>query len=209
MRYVDLQHFNASKGMSRIDERCMNPYDSRKAISVFLFKKCRPEPVDLAFVFCSPTISSIQPAIALYKSGLTPKLLISGAGTAVNGSLEWSLYCDHALNAGVAKSAILLEKAARNTAENATFGAAVIEKELGWAKVSSLAVCAKPFHMRRAIMTLRKHVPPNVRLVAQPPDDPGDLSEDNWWQTAQGRQRIFAELGKISEYALKGDLGDV
>lgn len=187
----------------------MDPYDSRAAISAFLFKKCRPEPVDLAFVLCSPSISSLQPAIALYKSGLAPKLLISGSGTAVNGSVEWAYYRDHALASGVPDSALLLEKAARNTAENAAFGAALIEKELGWAQVRRLAVCAKPFHMRRAIMTLRRHVPADVRLVAQPPDDPGDLSADSWWQTAQGRQRIFAELGKISEYALKGDLGDV
>jgi uncharacterized SAM-binding protein YcdF (DUF218 family) len=187
----------------------MDHYDSRTAISAFLFKTCRPEPVDLAFVLCSPTISSLLPAIALYKSGLAPKLLISGAGVAVDGTAEWSFYRDHAIASGVAESALLLEKAARNTAENAAFGAALIEKELGWAKVRSLAVCAKPFHMRRAIMTLRRHIPANVRLVAQPPDDPGDLSAETWWQTPQGRQRIFSELGKISAYALKGDLGDV
>lgn len=187
----------------------MDLYDSRTAISTFLFKKCSPEPVDLAFVLCSPTISSIHPAITLYKSGLAPRILISGAGTAVDGSVEWSFYHDHALASGVADSALLLEKAARNTAENAAFGAALIEKELGWAKVRSLAVCSKPFHMRRAIMTLRRHVPADVRLIAQPPEDPGDLSAETWWQTAQGRQRIFAELGKIGEYALKGDLDDV
>lgn len=187
----------------------MDSYDSRSAISAFLFKKCPPEPVDLAFVMCSPTISSIDPAIALYKAGLTPRLLITGGGTAVDGSVEWSFYRDYAIKAGVVESALLLENAARNTAENAAFGAALIEKELGWGNVRSLAVCAKPFHMRRAIMTLRQHIPTDVRLVAQPPADPGDLSAETWWQTPRGRQRIFAELGKISEYALKGDLGDV
>ena len=187
----------------------MNLHDSRTAISNFLFEKSHPERVDLAFVLCSPTISSIYPAISLYKSGLTPKILISGAGATREGTVEWRLYRDHALASGVAESAILLEKSARHTGENAAFGAALIDKELGWANVRSLAVCAKPFHMRRAIMTLRRHVPADVRLVAQPPNDPGDLSADTWWQTAHGRQRIFAELGKISEYALKGDLGDV
>lgn len=187
----------------------MDPYDSRSAISAFLFKKCPPEAVDLAFVFCSPTLSSLDPAIALYKAGLTPKLLLSGAGTAIDGSVEWAFYRDHALASGVAESALLLEKTARNTAENAAFGAALIEKELGWAQVRSLAVCAKPFHMRRAIMTLRPHVPAGVRLIAQPPDDPGDLAAETWWQTAQGRARVFAELEKIGAYARKGDLGDV
>lgn len=187
----------------------MDLYDTRKAISDFLFKRSPPESVDLAFVLCSPTVSSIYPAISLYKSGLAPRILISGAGTAIDGTVEWCLYRDHALASGVAESALLLEKAARNTAENAAFGAALVEKELGWANIRSLAVCAKPFHMRRALMTLRRHVPTDVRLIAQPPDDPRDLSAETWWQTAGGRERIFAELGKISEYALKGDLGDV
>lgn len=162
----------------------------------------------LAFVFCSPAISSIYPAISLHRSGLARRILISGAGIAVGGSLEWRLYRDHALAAGVPESALLLETAASNTAENAAFGTALIAAELGWQTVRTIAVCAKPFHMRRAIMTLRRHVPKGVRLIAQPPDDPGDLSADTWWRTEQGRARIFTELGKISEYALKGDLGD-
>ncbi|MAU61307.1 MAG: gluconate:proton symporter [Parvibaculum sp.] len=187
----------------------MDIYDSRAAISEFLFRKSEPERVDLAFVLCSPTISSIHPAISLYKSGLTKRVLISGAGIAVDGSPEWSLYRDHALASGIPEDALLIEKTARNTAENAEFGAALISSELGWENVRALAVCAKPFHMRRAIMTLRKHVPDDVRLIAQPPNDPGDLSAENWWRTAKGRARIFTELGKIGEYALKGDLGDV
>lgn len=187
----------------------MNIFDSRLAISSFLFTKCSPEPVDLAFVLCSPTVSSLAPAIELYQAGLTPRILISGGGTAVDGSLEWSFYHDHAVAAGVPERALLLEKSSRNTAQNAEFGAALIEQDLGWDRVRSLAVCCKPFHMRRAIMTLRRHVPPEVRLVAQPPNHPGDLAAETWWQTEQGRQRIFGELAKIADYALKGDLGDV
>ncbi|WP_395541761.1 YdcF family protein [Neotabrizicola sp. sgz301269] len=187
----------------------MDLYESRLAISTFLFVTSPPEPVDLAFVFCSPTISSLQPALALYRAGLTSRLLITGAGTAIDGSEEWSFYRRHALEAGLPEAALLVEKTARNTAENAALGAALIARDIGWAGLRSLAVSAKPFHMRRALMTLRRHVPPGIRLIAQPPEEPGDLSATNWWQSAQGRQRVFSELGKISEYALKGDLGDV
>jgi uncharacterized SAM-binding protein YcdF (DUF218 family) len=187
----------------------MHTNDSRTAISQFLFVSDPPEAVDVAFVFCSPNVSSLVPAISLYSSGLTPRILISGAGAATNGSVEWRLYLDHALAAGVPESAILLEREALNTAENAAFGAALIEAELGWDKVNTVAVSAKPFHMRRAIMTLRKHIPQHVRLVARPPNDPGDLSAKTWWQTEWGRERVLGELGKISRYALKGDLGDV
>ncbi|HTN41648.1 MAG TPA: YdcF family protein [Asticcacaulis sp.] len=187
----------------------MDAYNSRLGISRFLFVNDPPEAVDLAFVCCSPTVSSLAPALALYTSGLTPRILISGAAAATNGMEEWRLYRDHALASGVPETAVLLEKEAHNTSENAAFGATLIAAELGWDKVKTVAVCAKPFHMRRALMTLRKHFPDHVRLVAQPPSDPGDLSADTWWQTEWGRQRVLGELGKISQYALKGDLGDV
>lgn len=187
----------------------MRLYDSRVAISQFLFVNEPPEAVDLAFVCCSPTVSSLVPALSLYKSGLTSRILITGAGVTKDNVVEWQLYRDHARAAGVPEAAILLEKEARNTAENAAFGAALIEAELGWDTVKTVAVSAKPFHMRRALMTLRKHFPDHVRLIAQPPSDPRDLSAETWWQTEWGRKRVLGELGKISEYALKGDLGDV
>jgi hypothetical protein len=183
--------------------------DSRIAISRFLFVSEPPEAVDLAFVCCSPTVSSLVPALSLFTSGLTPRILLSGAGMTAEKVTEWRLYRDYALAAGVPETALLVEKEARNTSENAAFGAALIEAELGWEQVKTVAVSAKPFHMRRAIMTLRKHFPAHVRLIAQPPSDPGDLSSETWWQTEWGRQRVLGELGKISEYALKGDLGDV
>lgn len=187
----------------------MRAYDSRVAISQFLFVNDPPEAVDLAFVFCSPTVSSLAPALSLYQSGLTSRILISGAGITTGQLLEWRLYRKQALEAGISETALLLETKARNTSENASFGAALIEAELGWETVQTMAVCAKPFHMRRALMTLRKHCPEHVRLIAQPPDDVRDLSAETWWQTEWGRRRILAELGKISQYGLEGDLADV
>lgn len=187
----------------------METFDTRTAISGFLFLREAAQPVDLAFVFGSPSLSSILPAIDLYKSGMAPRILITGANTAVNGAPEWQFYRDHALACGVPSDAILLETEARNTSENAALGAALIAAQPGWQAVQTMAVCAKPFHMRRAVMTLRRHIPAHVRLIAQPPDAAGDLAADSWWQSAKGRQRVLAELGKISEYALRGDLGDV
>ncbi|MFD2842939.1 Mur ligase domain-containing protein [Paracoccus cavernae] len=95
-----------------------------------------------------------------------------GAGITADGLVEWSFYRDHALASGVAQSDLLLEKTARNTAENAAYGAALVESELGWNSVRKIAVCCKPFHMRRAIMTLRRYIPEDVRIIAQPPLTP-------------------------------------
>jgi uncharacterized SAM-binding protein YcdF (DUF218 family) len=187
----------------------MQAYNSRAAISDFLFVEEAAVAVDLAFVCCSPNISNLMPALALYQTGLTPYILITGGNPSNEGVEEWRLYQDTALAKGVPQTALLIEKRATNTAENAAFGAALIEATLGWGAIQRMAVCAKPFHMRRALMTVRNHVPDSVEIFARPPNDPGDLARHNWWHTTWGRTRVLEELGKISQYALKGDLGDV
>jgi len=187
----------------------MEAFETRAAISRFLFVSDAPEAVDLVFVFGSPTISTMAPAIALFRDGLAPKILISGKGRAETGEPEWSAYRAHALAAGVPEDALLIEPEASNTSENAAFGAALIERTLGWDGIATIAVCAKPFHMRRALMTARRHFPAGIRLIARPPSGLGDVAADDWWQSDWGRQRVLEELGRISAYALKGDLGDV
>ena len=179
--------------------------DSLNAISHFLFVRHDPEPVDLAFVLGSPTVNSIFPALDLFHAGLTKKIMISGAGTSTNGQPEWALYRDHALAAGIPKEALLIEKFALNTQENLQLGTNLILQELGWLNIKSVALCAKPFHMRRVLMTARRYFPKDVRIIACPPDDAMNLSATTWAETPTGRLRILEELGKISRYALQGD----
>lgn len=179
--------------------------ESRYAITQFLFVKHDHEAVDLAFVLGSPTVNSIFPAIALFKAGLTSKILITGAGKGVNGQIEWELYLNEALNAGIPSEAILIEKNAQHTLQNMLFGSQLIEQVLGWENIKSIALCAKPFHMRRVMMTARRFFPKDVRLIACPPEDAMNLNAESWAQSSVGRQRVLEELGKISRYALQGD----
>lgn len=181
---------------------------TRDAITEFLFIRDEPGPVDLALVLGSPSVSSILPAIDLYRAARTPLILISGAGETPHGKPEWQLYKEHALSNGIPEERLLLEREARNTRENIELSAKVIEDIVGWANLSRLAICAKPFHMRRVYMTARSIFPPNISVLLLPPDDPGDIWASNWWKTERGRKVVLEELGRISTYALKGDLGD-
>ena len=187
----------------------MTPFETRDAISRFLFVRDEPRPADLVFVAASPTLSTMKPAIALYTSGLAPLILISGAGRMPDGQPEWQAYRDYAIENGVPPSAILTERMARNTLENVRFGAALIAgRPGGWSGITTVALCAKPFHMRRVVMTARRHLPEGLDLLACPPADRADLASDNWWMTERGRKRVLSELTRIGEYALNGDLGD-
>jgi hypothetical protein len=181
------------------------PAASREAISRFLFLQDEPERVDLAFVLGSPTVNSLLPALTLFQANLAPRILISGAGQTRDGIPEWQLYRDHALAAGVPPEALLLEQNARNTLENFEFGAELIAQEIGWSEISAIGLCAKPYHMQRALMTARRFVPPQVRLLAFPAEHPENLSQTSWADTTEGTTRVLQELGKIGTYALQGD----
>lgn len=182
---------------------------TRLAISRFLFVSDPPEAVDLAFVLGSPSISSVYPAVELYLAGLTRRLLISGATITANLEAEWKLYQSYALAKGVLPEDILIEPSATNTRENLLLGSALVEKSIGWNNVNVVALCAKPFHMRRVLMGARGIFPAHVRLVALPPKDPGDIQADNWWTFSYGSERVLQELGRISAYGLLGHLGDL
>jgi len=178
---------------------------TRDAISQFLFAKDEPEYVDLAFVLGSPTVNSLFPALTMFQAKLTKRILISGAGPTGCGIPEWMLYRDHALAAGVPAEALFLEKYGRNTLENFQLGAKLVDQEIGWSKLSAIGICAKPFHMQRALMTARRFIPAHVRLLAFPAEHLENLSQTSWADTPAGTERILKELGKISTYGLQGD----
>lgn len=184
------------------------PPDTREAITKFLFLKDEPAPVDLCFVLGSPSISSVVPAVDLFLRGLTPKILISGHGPRRWQKPECDVYKAYAVEKGVPEQAILLERNARNTLQNFTFSKAVIEHEIGWEHLKSIAIAAKPFHMRRALMTARKHWPSHVRYLMLPSNAPDDPPAETWWQTEHGRRFVLAELRAIGTYALEGHIGD-
>jgi hypothetical protein len=181
--------------------------DSRGAITRFLFVESPVQKVDLCCVLGCPTPTNMDPAIALHRAGLAPLILISGHGPAPQETPEAAIFRDYALARGVPAEAMLLETAATNTKENFALAAPLIAARLGWDRVRAVALVAKPYHMRRAIMTARRHWPAHVRLVARPSRDPGDFPAETWWQTPGGRQHVLAELRAIGAYALQGDIG--
>ncbi len=181
--------------------------DSRHAITRFLFVEDPPEPVDLCFVLGCPTPTNMDPAIALIALGLTPAIVISGHGPTAQPVPESQIFRDYAVARGVPAEAMVLETEATNTKENFVFSAPIIAARFGWHRVRRVALVAKPYHMRRAIMTARQHWPEHLQLIARPSQDPGDFPAATWWKTPEGRRHVMAELKAIGTYALQGDIG--
>lgn len=176
------------------------------SITRFIFCSDKPREVDLAIVLGSPSISNVEPAISLYLEALAPRILITGHGRRGVDVPEWQVYRDHAVSQGVAEEDILIEPDATNTYENFLFSECIIARELGWDRVSSLAICCKPLHARRAFMTARQILPSGVNIVVLPPRHPADIQADNWWLSSHGKERVMGEMRRIAEYSLKGDI---
>lgn len=184
----------------------MQDRQSIDAITQFIFRADKPRHVDLALVLGSPSISNVEPAIALYRAGFAARILITGHGPVDTKVPEWRVYRDHAISQGVPTEDILIEPDATNTRENFLFSERIIARELGWDRIAEIAICCKPLHTRRAFMTARRFLPKHVNFVVLPPSHPADIQADNWWLKPQGKERVLGELRRIAEYSLTGDV---
>ena len=181
--------------------------ETRQAITRFLFLRDDPAPVDLCFVLGSASISSMLPAVDLFLRGMTPKILISGHGPRLWQKSECDIYKEYAIQQGIPEHAILLERKARNTLENFVLAKTVIDSGIGWQNVNRIAIVAKPFHMRRALMTAQMQWPPHLQYLMLPSNAPDDAPAETWWQSEAGRRFVLSELRAIGAYALEGHIG--
>jgi uncharacterized SAM-binding protein YcdF (DUF218 family) len=177
---------------------------TRDAITQFLFLSDEPEPVDLCLVLGSRYPETMDPAVALFQKGWTPRILISGHGPDEEQVKEADVFCEYAVARGVPREAILLEREARHTKDNFVLSARLVED---WKSIRKVAIVGKPYHMRRALMSAERFWPVGIEYVLLPSQLPQDLHAHDWWLGEWGRRRILDELRRIGEYGVNGDLG--
>ncbi len=167
---------------------------------------------DIALVFGTRNAwkESIEKAAELYKNGFVPKIIVSGGNSPTNGIIEGDVMAIALEKLGVPKRDILTENKSTNTLENVLFSIIIIEKKLGLQNIHTITAVVKNYHARRALMTLRKHVPKNIQLksaayaVAQHP-----FTKNNWYETENGNKKVMEEVEKIKMYLAKGDLAEL
>lgn len=124
-------------------------------------------PCSVAIGLGSHDLGVADTAVDLYKRGLAPLLVFTGATSPTTRERmprgEAVHYRERALELGVPGAAVLVEPNARNTGENIRFSRAVLE-EAG-VDVSSVLLISKPYEERRAYATARK-LWPEVEFVS-------------------------------------------
>ncbi|MGC9500794.1 YdcF family protein [Streptomyces sp. WG7] len=126
-----------------------------------------PRPCSVAVGLGSHDLGVADTAVSLYKRGMAPLLLFTGATSPTTRERmprgEAVHYQERAVELGVPSTAILVEPRARNTGENIRFSRELLEKER--IEVASVLLISKPYEERRAYATARK-LWPAVEVVS-------------------------------------------
>ncbi|MEX0168984.1 YdcF family protein [Streptomyces sp. LMG1-1-1.1] len=126
-----------------------------------------PRPCSVAIGLGSHDLGVADAAADLYKRGMAPLLVFTGATSPTTRERmprgEAVHYRERAIELGVPGSAVMVEPRARNTGENIRFSRDLLA-EAG-IKVSSVLLISKPYEERRAYATARK-LWPEVEIVS-------------------------------------------
>lgn len=167
-----------------------------------------PPSLDVLFVF---GIRLTQPALLaadLVNQGVARYVVLTGGRNPVSGMIEAEAHLAILLSHGVPPERIVLEDQSSNTLQNVTYSVPKLLERVSSHLISSVGVVAKWYHCRRAMMTLKRHLPMKVKLFAVP-YEPDDIGRSNWWQTPEGRKRVLAERDRIPRYLAKGDIAHI
>lgn len=181
-------------------------------ITNYIFLNDNEPDGDIAFVFGTHKAlsKSVNQVTKLYKNKLFPKVIFTGGINADSKIIESEEMEKLAIQLGISSHDILIENKSTNTLENVIFSIPIIDREIGLEKIKTITAIVKNYHSRRAVMTLRKHLPAHIQIKASAYDSENDkFSSDAWFKTTQGKEKIFEEIEKIKQYLEKGDLAEI
>lgn len=164
-----------------------------------------PRPCEVAIGLGSHDLGVAAHTAALFRAGLFPIVVFTGATSATTGHRfprgEARHYREHAVELGVAESAILVEPHATNTGANFALSREVLAGA-GLRPVSAMVIC-KPYMQRRAFATAAK-VWPELDVVCA--SEPLSLAD---YVKSIGDDRLVidmlvGDLQRVIEYPKQG-----
>jgi uncharacterized SAM-binding protein YcdF (DUF218 family) len=177
-------------------------------ITEYMFVEPRLEAADLAMVFGTQYREPLKEVKRIYYDRLTEKILLSGGKNRHTGRNEAREMALSLIDMGVKLADIVIEDKSTNTLENVLFSKQVIEEEVGFQELRKILVIAKNYHMRRALMTLKRHFPENIIYLPVSYDLFG-FNRANWHSSPVGKEKVLSEMDKIQKYLAKGDIEEL
>jgi uncharacterized SAM-binding protein YcdF (DUF218 family) len=168
-----------------------------------------PDHADLLFVVGSKWITSAHLAADLYRRNIAPYVVLTGGDNRYTGENEANAHCSILLEAGVPADRMIVENRSTNTLENVTFALPLIEPVIPLASIKTVLVVVKWMHSRRAVMTLKKHMPRGIRYYVHT-FEPNGVTRDNWHLNPRAESaNVLKNWERIPQYLEWGHLEEV
>lgn len=164
----------------------------------FIFLEDQPEKADIIFIPGSEEGALALRAARLWKEGYAPLLLPSGKYGKLVGyfageggfETEWAYFRHLLRKEGVPEQAILKEKQATFTYENALRSREVTDA--AGIQVRTAILCCQAYHARRAKLYYQVCFP-EARILVCPVVTKG-ISRDNWYRSEQSIDLVLNEV---------------
>lgn len=182
-------------------------------ITEFIFLEDLPEKADLIIVPGNTWPQPARRAAALYHEGMAPYIVVSGryskgqqtfAGAACEGDRYKGAYMTEAdfltdvlIREGVPETAVLQERKAEFTLENARYIRKLLEEKK--MTVKKALICCQAFHARRCRMYFEYiFQDTDVEFLMCPAVTQG-ISRCSWMESQKGMDTVLGELRRCGE----------
>lgn len=170
-----------------------------REITDFIFLEDKPEKADVIFIPGSNEGGLALRAAQLYHEGYAPFIIPSGkyakwiGHNIVEGyETESDYFTELLLKQGVPKEAILQERNATFTFENAIFTGKLLEER--GIEVKKALLCCQAYHARRSSLYYQVIFPNTEIMVC--PTVTKDIDRDNWFKSREKIDKVLGELEK-------------
>ena len=168
-----------------------------------------PDHADLLFVFGSRWSTPAELAIDVHRRGIVPYIVLTGGENRFTGENEANYHRKLLLEAGIPPERIILENCSTNTLENVTFALPLIEQVISLEAIKTVLIVAKWMHSRRALMTLKRHMPGGIRYYAYT-YEPNGVTRDNWHLNPHTEgANVMKHWERIPSYVERGHIEEV
>ena len=180
-------------------------------ITKLLFCCDEPCPADVAMVFGAANELDLgrrtKRGVELYRSGLVPRLLVTGGGVLARMRPEAKRMAQIARELGVPPRDLLVEDRSVNTFENIDFSIALLDRHGLLEHLASVILVSSEWHMRRVLLTAQTRFPRPIRFICCPTSE--GCNRANWTDSETCRHAVLNEFVLLEAFLEKGALRPV
>ena len=173
-----------------------------------LHPEAEPSHADLAFVFGTRFLEPAYIAADLFRRGMVNYVILTGGNNRVTGGNEAITHLEVLTKEGVPRDRIILENESTNTLENVVFALPKVAAYMDLESVERVVVVTKWYHCRRAMMTLKRHLPEGIRYSTKSYES-RDTARSDWYLKEESAKRVLKEWQCIPEYLKRGHIAEM